>query len=808
MGPAIERLNEEAPVNEYAYDPPLSGVRVLDLTRGPMLAVSRIYADLGADVTHVTVAGVTEERPFGLVVDGVEISAALATWGTAAVTVDPNDSVGATRWRELLTQADILIESTTPGSGAEAALRVPDIHRECPGLVILSISDFGRDTRFSSWKGTSPVFHALTSELSRTGDPGRAPLIPPGELPYDTAAAHAAFLALTLLVDSMRTGHGDIIDFSILEGAAAALDPAFGMAGSAAMGQSLSSLPRGRADESYKYPIIRCADGHARICILAKRQWQGMFEWMGRPEEFADPRFDNIHVRFATPSLIPAISEFFADKTRAELEAGGQQYGVPTAAVLSIEEALHTPQIQARGFFRELELAPGLTTPVPVGVLEVDGVRASVLNIAPATDRERGAAAVTLGTAESTVAGRPLAGLKIVDFGVIIVGGDSTRMLADLGADVIKVENSSFPDGARASIPEGEMKPGYASGHRNKKSIGVNLQDPEGIAIVRHLIADADMVFTNWKPGTMEKLGLDYNALKSINPGVIVIDSSAFGQTGPWAKRLGYGPLVRAATGFTEQWVYPDSPGRFQDDITVYPDHVSARFSAILALALLVRRGRTGRGGSGSSAQAEIMMSYMVPELIASAMSAAGHSVQAPEHDAPWGVFPSAGDDNWLVVTVGNDAEWTALTTVMARPDLAADPELETSAGRYAARHRVSEAVAEWTRDRSAEEAAELLQAAGVPAGAMLRGSELPQWDFYRERRTFRDEQHPFSEDQFTLENVQIHAARICEPPLGPAPMLGEHTVEIAASLGIDPDEVDDLIARGVLESSVIRAQA
>lgn len=788
------------------YDPPLSGVRVLDLTVGPMLAVSRIYADLGAEVTHVDLDGVTIAVPFGPVVDGVEISAALATLGTASIKVNPVTDDGAAEWAALLDEADILIEGTAPGSAQEAALDVPAIRRRRPGLVVLSISDFGRDTRFSTWKGSSPVFHALTSELSRTGDPGREPLIPPGELPYDTAAAQAAFLALAVYLDAMRTGRGETIDFSILEGAAAALDPAFGMAGSAAMGESLASLPRGRNDERHKYPIIPCKDGYARICVLARRQWQGMFEWMGRPEEFADPKYDDIQVRFASPTLIPAISAFFADKTRDQLEEAGQRYGVPTAAVLSAEEALQTPQIEARGFFRDMEIAPGLTASVPVGIMEVDGVRASVLNVRPS---ERTTESGWLPARPGSGQGLPLEGIKVIDFGTIIVGGDSTRMLGDLGAEVIKVENSTFPDGARASLPPGQMMPGFASGHRNKKSIGINLLNPDGLDLARRLIADADLLFANSKPGTMEKLGLDYDSLKSINPRIIVVDSSAFGSTGPWSKRLGYGPLVRAATGFTEQWVYPDAPGRFQDDITVYPDHVCARISALLALAMLVRRHRTGRGGSGSFAQAEVIMSHMVPTLVASALRAGGHTVVGAAHDALSGVFQADGDDDWLVVTVKSEDEWRALATAIERTDLLDDPALATSAGRHAAHDHLKDAVAAWVSQHPARKGMEVLQAAGVPAGVMMRGSELPEWEFYRARGAFRAETHPFGAEPFTLENVQIHAGNIAHPPIGPAPLLGEHTEAIAIDvLGLSSERIAVLLGRGVLEASALPARA
>lgn len=177
-----------------AYDPPLSGVRVLDLSSGPMTAIGRLLADLGARVTRVVLHGVTDGRTCGRVVDGVAIGTAIDRHGLETATAEP----GSREWDRLLTDADILVETTAPGSPAEAVLDVRGLHDRHPELVILSISDFGRATTRRAWQATTPVFHALTGELSRSGIPGRDPLLPPGELPYHVASAQAAFQAVGL----------------------------------------------------------------------------------------------------------------------------------------------------------------------------------------------------------------------------------------------------------------------------------------------------------------------------------------------------------------------------------------------------------------------------------------------------------------------------------------------------------------------------------------------------------------------------------------------------------------------------------
>lgn len=783
------------------YDPPLLGVRVIDLVSGPMQAVSRYLLDFGAQVTRAQLPGVTVDEGFGPVVDGIGLGDAIAARGAHQVTVDRSTGTGRQAWDDLLAASDILIENTAPGSAAEAALGVGAIREAHPALVVLSISDFGRGSDFSGWQGTTPVFHALTSELSRSGIPGRAPLIPPGDLPYDVAAAQAAFQTLSLYVDRLRTGAGNRIDFSILDGAMQTLDPAYGMTGSAAAGVPLSAAPRGRAEERYKYPIIGCKDGFARICVLAQRQWRGMFEWLGRPAEFADPAYDELSVRFRSPTLLPTIARFFADKTRAELEQQGQQYGVPIAGVLPLAEALTTEQIRVRGFLREVELAPGVIGPVPAGVTEIDGARAWSDDV-PEWAGERVIRAPILAARERVNDRLPLDGIRVLDLGVIVVGGDTGRLFGDLGADVIKIENSAFPDGSRAAQGPSGMTPGFAAGHRNKRGIGINMRDREGRELARGLVRSADIVLTNFKPGVTRSLGLDYDSLKDLNPGIVVVDSSAFGPTGPWSQRLGYGPLVRAAAGCTDQWVYPGEPGTFSDAVTVYPDHVCARVGAMGALALLIRRERTARGGSVSVAQSEVMLSHFSAPIAAQSLAGRGHTAAGrPERDAPWGLFPSAGDDEWVAVTVRTDVDWAALCGVIGRLDLLADAALADAFGRDAQRGRINAAVTEWTTQRSPFEAMGELQGAGVPAGAMLRAIDMPAWGYYRQRRAFREELHPYGTEPYVLENVQIHAERIAEPPLMPAPLLGEQTHAIAKELlGLDSTRIDDLVRRSVLE--------
>lgn len=769
------------------YDPPLAGVRVIDVSSGPMTAVARLFADLGADVSAVHLHGVTGDDTVGPHIGSVAVGTAINRHGMAAVDIDFSTPAGSTRFGDLVSGADILIENTRPGSPAESTLAVRDLRRRHPALVILSISDFGRDTDQRTWQATGPVLHALTGELSRSGIPGREPLIPPTELPYQVAAAQAAVMTLSLFLDRLRTGEGDLIDFAVLDGAMQTLDPPFGTAGSASAGVALSAQQRDWNAERQRYPIFACRDGQVRICILARHQWQGMFAWMGRPDEFADPSYDKLGKRFRSPHLLDAIERFCADKTRAELEAQGQAHGVPTAAVLSLSEALDADHFSARGFFRDAELAPGVVAPIPVGVSEIDGHRASSAAAAPA-EGGRPSAAPLLASRQRLGEGRPLEGVRVLDLGVIVVGADTARLFGDLGADVVKIEHSAHPDGLRVGRLTSMTQP-YAAGHRNKRSIGIDLRVAEGRTLAHRLVEQADVVLTNYKPGVADTLGMDYATLRRINPHIVVVDSSAFGPTGPWAKRLGYGPLVRAAVGFTNLWVYPGEPDTFCDTVTVYPDHVAARIGTLTALALLVRRERTGTGGRASISQSEVMLSHLAADIAADALQRGGHNrTVATPSDRPWGLFPAAGEDNWVTVTVRDDTDLRVLRGVIEFDDRNAQS--------------VDDAVRTWTMQRSPSEAMEMLQAAGVPAGAVLRVHELPNWSYYEQRRAFREELHPYGSSPYTVENVQVHCDHVADPPLGQAPLLGEHTAAIAAELlGLTPEQIQDLHRRAVLET-------
>lgn len=747
-------------------DRPLAGIRVLDLVRGPLAPITRYLAELGARVDRIDAA--TPGMDFA------DIAANIGKWRHVA-------TMAGAATKDLIEAADVIV------ADAAQAIDLAALRKSRPRLVTMTVSDFGTDTSYAGWQTTGPVLHALSSELSRSGIRGREPLLPPGELAFQCAASQGAYVLVTSLYHALRTGQGDHIDFSALDGAVQALDPGFGISGSATMGRPAHLLPRDRPVKGFQYPILPCVDGYVRICLLAKRQWRGMFKWMGEPAAFSSPEFDSISARYKSQDLLAAIAGFFAGRTRSDLESDGQRHGVPISALLAFEESVASQHMRARNAFVEVEREDGGALRLPNGVVSVDGERMGVTASA-------GISPFQLKDPQRAPGRRAFEGLRVLDLGVIVVGAEQGRLLADQGADVIKVESRAYPDGNRQSYLSYGMSVSFAAGHRNKRSLGLNLRDAEGRALFLSLAAGADVILSNFKPGTLESLGLGYREVAAVNPRIVMADSSAFGSTGPWSERMGYGPLVRAATGLTLAWRYPDDPEGFSDSVTIYPDHVAARIGAIATVALLIRRLRTGRGGTASVAQAEVMLNHFGADV---ARASQGKAIGAPP-DWPWSVYRAKGDDEWCVVTVRGREDWAALCGVIGFKDAAA---LVTADSRLGARAAIDEAIKAWLSGRDADEAMRQLQENGVPAARMLRVSDLPGFGYFTERGFFRTELHPYLREEVIAERSHGHVTVLAEAALAPAPLMGEHSAQVVAAwLGLPPAEVERLVSAGVLE--------
>jgi crotonobetainyl-CoA:carnitine CoA-transferase CaiB-like acyl-CoA transferase len=769
----------------------LASVRVLDLGGAPSDGVGRLFADLGADVLKVEAPGGSEARRALPGVAGASIAFAVHNANKRSAVLDSGSTADRRRLIDLAGAADIVVDSGSPGTAAAFGTSCADLADQFGHLVALSVTDFGTTGPYRAWEATDAVLYAMSTALSRTGPTTGRPVLPPEGVASGTAAGQAAWAALAAFYRRLRDGRGDYIDFSRLEGVLQSLDPPFGSEGQAAVGlKAAGQLWRGRPRNQHIYPIFACKDGHVRICLLSPRQWRGMRGWLGEPEQFADPKFDTIAARYAASrELNAAIADLFASQTMDTLVAGGQTRGVPVAAVHTAAETLASKHFRAVGALTDLTITDDVTLTVPVGPVVVDGRHAGLVRSAPeagADDPDWAADSFAVEPRDIDVR-RPFDGLRILDLGVIVAGGELGRLFADLGAEVIKVESAAYSDGLRQTAPGMTMSRSWALTHRNEKSLGLDLRHPDGAELFRRLVAEADAVFANFKPGTLDSLGFSYERLRAINPRIVLAESSAYGAAGPWSDRMGYGPLVRAATGVTWLWTSQDAePGSFYDATTVFPDHVAARLTAVAALAAMIRREHTGTGAHVHIAQAEAAVSQLTTAYVAEAARTAG--VPVDEDEAIHAVYPCSGEDEWCVISVRSETDRAALSAVMGRDDLARERPLFITA------------VSEWTGAKDKSDITEILQRAGVPAAPMYRAADVPTDPQVAFRRLYSDMTHPLFDVPMLSETGPAPFTRIPAAEFRPAPTPGEQTRQICHEvLGLSAEETDRLIADGVL---------
>lgn len=756
--------------------PLLASVRVLDLGGAESDGVSRMYGDLGADVLKIEPPGGSCARPALPTVAGVSVPFGLSNANKRCAVLDPAAADDRRKLLDLVSAADIVVDGGNPGGAAKFGTSCAELAQRFGHLVALSVTDFGTGGPYASWRATDPVLYALSTALSRTGPTSGTPVLPPTGLASGTAVTQAAWAALAAYYRRLRDGTGDYIDFSRFEGVLQSLDPPFGSEGQAAVGiKKTTEIWRGRPRNQNIYPIFACKDGHVRICLLSARQWGGMRAWLGEPKQFADPKFDTIAARYASSRELNAlIADLLAPHTIDALVTEGQARGVPIAAVLTPTETLASEHFRVVGALTTAEFAAGAQVAAPAGPFVVDGRHTGMRWLAPppGTDEPAWAGASSAPPTGTGAVQRPFDGLRILDLGVIVAGGELGRLFADLGAEVIKVESAAYPDGLRQTPPGQVMSRSWALTHRNEQSLGLDLRTPAGADLFSRLVADADAVFANFRPGTLAALGFSYERLRELNPHIVLAESSAFGSTGPWSAQMGYGPLVRATTGVTSLWTSAD--GGFYDATTVFPDHVSARITAIAALAALIRRDRTGQPAHVQVSQAEAAVNQLATSYVTEAARAA--HLPVVEDTAAHGVYPCAGEDEWCAISLRSEADRDLLDSLTGGD------------------------TAEWTRTRDKTAVARALQEAGIAAAPMNRVADVPLDPQVRARKVFADMAHPLFEASMLAETGPAPYENIPPAQMRPAPMPGEQTREICQEiLGISVEVTDQLVADGVL---------
>ncbi|WP_067814632.1 CaiB/BaiF CoA transferase family protein [Nocardia inohanensis] len=403
-------------------------------------------------------------------------------------------------------------------------------------------------------------------------------------------------------------------------------------------------------------------------------------------------------------------------------------------------------------------------------------------------------------TAEDTPQTGPLADLRVIEMGQLLAGPFCGQLLGDFGAEVIKLESPGNGDpmrqwGREQSNGASLWWPVVA---RNKKSVTCNLREAEGQRLARDLIARSDIVIENFRPGTMERWGLDYEQLRASNPGLIMVRVTGYGQTGPYAPRAGYGSIGEAMGGIRYTTGDPDHrPARTGISIG---DSLAAVFATIGTLSALHHRDRTGHGQIVDSAIYEAvlaMMESLLPEYALTGYQRERTGSVLP-NVAPSNVYPTAGGE-MILIAANQDSVFTRLTNLMGRPELASDDRYSNHTARGARMEELDELISAWTATQDAETLLTRLHEGGVPAGRIYTARDMFTDPHFAAREAIIRLTHP-ELGELPMQNVFPKLSATPGQVRHPGPALGEHNTDIYTHLlGLDTDQLAKLTETGVI---------
>jgi crotonobetainyl-CoA:carnitine CoA-transferase CaiB-like acyl-CoA transferase len=803
---------------------PLAGVRVLDLVRGAGGAFAgRLLGSLGAEVTKIEPpAGdpLRAHAPFLGDEAGTERSLRWHHYasGMRSVVLDLDGSEeDRTAFAVLAAEADVLLENLPPGRLEELGLGFDRLGERNPGLVVSSVTPFGQDGPRRDWLGDDIVGYATGGMMSLTGETNEAPVRLGGGQAHQLAGLYAAMGALCALTARAASGRGDHVDVSVQEAVASSIADA-----GVTYFQLNDGLNPGRVGTEHPIvvPVVAspAKDGHLLIDCAEGHQFRGMVEWAREQGTYVEPLEDEalgvamnrLPLRDLINTLLATATEGFE---KAAMYEPLQKKSVPVAPVSSMVDIERNAQLEARGFWAEAELEDG-ARPVNVARSPYDFGRNGLPGPARgprlgehqerAFAAPRGEVRLPHVTRRGRTWGdrpRALDGLRVLDFSWALAGPWTGRMLAHEGAEVIRVESGRRLDVLRQMAPDPERAGAFINANAGKLGLALELGDPDGVRIARELAANADVVVDNFRPGVMERLGLDHATLVQSNPEIITCSLPAQGETGPHREYVAYGPVLHALAGFTFLTGHPDGPP--SAICSGFVDQLAAGHAAVGILSAVRHRDLTGEGQHVALSQFEAaigMLDSVVLEYFANGTVETRRG-NRDRNAAPHGCYRCAGEEEWVTIAVTADEHWQRLARLLGDEALAADPELAGVAGRLARQDELDAAIAGWSSARQAEAAMEELQAAGVPAGRMQRVGDMLEHDPHlRARGFYRLTEHPVIGEIF-VDGPPFHMKRLQGDLHGrPGPLLGQDTRAVLTEiLGLDPAEVERLIEAEVI---------
>ena len=689
------------------------------------------------------------------------------------------ESLGAVRLEQPLeaqaiAMASFLLDDEGLARLADRGITRDDLQRWNPQLVHVSVTAFGSVGPHARWRGSELVVSAMGGTLRLTGEPDR----PPVKEALDACLFHAdmaaAAAAMAAHYRRLTGGAGQHVDISAQEVAFTRM-----VSGVLVWQFDHRKLHRVGGAINYGKSTVRCiwrlSDGWCFHTLMTGRFGapanQALADWMD--EVGAENPLHGVDwLRYDRSTLDPqrraqweeAIGAFFAARSREEMKVEGRRRGINACVLATPADVLHDPHLQARDFWSQ---SGERQVPLRFARLRSGPPQAQRAFAPQRAAQPRG----------------PLSGIRVLDFSWALVGSITTKILGDLGADVIKVESRSRPCLSRLDVQVSASRPGqlddkpwFAHLNTSKRSLALDLKRPESREIINPLIDWADVVVENFSPGTMEKLGLNYEQLVKRNPGVVMVSGSVFGQTGPLAREWGVDGTGAALSGRTYLTGWPD-----RDPVTPgavpYGDVIVPYVMAASAIAVLAQRLTCGQGAHIDASMYEICVQQMWPALAAAQRGETPQRTGNTDTRYRWqGLLPAYGTDRWVAVSVSDEEQWR---------------QVQALGG--------SRPLEEWSRTQPEADLVAQLQGIGVMAGAVQDVEDLMADPGLAVRGALVELPHPLL-GRFAHMRTPMSFSADPGTPFQ-APRIGEHTREVALSLAaLDANRFEALKASGVLE--------
>lgn len=782
---------------------PFAGLRVVDLSTqisGPY--ATKLLCDAGAEVIKVepaagdplrrwTASG--QDLPPGE--DGPLFEFLNASKRSVVLDIESEEDRGVLV--DLIATADVVIESFAPGTLDRLGLSLSVLQQRNPGLSLVSITPFGQTGPWRDRPSTEFTLQAAVGSTYNRGLPGRKPVAAGGRLGEWAVGAFAAVGGLCAWLSARKTGAGQYVDVSSFETLILSMTTYHDLNGQWVEGL----LPRG-----IELPSIEPAkDGWVGFCTITGQQWVDFCAMIGQQAVGEDHAYLEGYHRMQHIDFIQEIVHSWTrERTVDEIVEVATLMRVPVAPVGDGRTLPEMDHFKARGTYRKNE--KGVVHPRPHYLLEKSNLRPPGPSPSLGQHNEEVLAEVAAHNPqhEDVKDGMPLPleGLRVLDLTTFWAGPIVTCFLSDMGADVVKVESIQRPDGMRfAGARPGEQmwewSPVFAGANTGKRGVTLQFDSEEGLALLKRLIAQADVVIENFSPRVLENFGLGWEVVREINPNIIMVRMPAFGLDGPWRDRAGFAMTIEQVSGLAWLTGYRDLPLVVRGIC----DPVGGMHATLALLAALEHRRRTGEGQLVEIPLVEVALNLAAEQVIE--YSAFGELLTRDENRspaaAPQGVYLCA-EAAELALSIATDDQWKALCRLMGDSELSSDKGLADRAGRRAHHDRIDEKIDQWLVGKPLDRVVEQLLDAGIPATRVTNGHRVMPNPQLEHRQFFQTMKHPITGDtrypgfpmNFSILGNQLHSA--------PPPTLGQNNDDILkGELGLSDEEVDALREKKVI---------